>query len=318
MLLLVGGATLGSPAVRGSAATGRVGATPAPTRASAAVPLGEAIDAVLAGEPGDYGVMVAGADGERLYGRGADAPFVAASLYKLVLMVAVEEARVAGELALDNPVLVEGEGWISIGDALEATITWSDNEAAMALWETVGIDGINAAAAGLGMEDTCVACDPVALPIWPAIAPSAGMRASRAEASQFVLDASALGWVNLTTPRDIARFYGLLLDGEVVDRSVSTRMLHMLRRQQVNDRFPALLPKGTVVAHKTGNLPGVVHDAGVIYTPAGPVVLVVLAQDVPDECRASIVQRRIAALVYAAHGGRVPIEPAADATTGCV
>jgi beta-lactamase class A len=135
-----------------------------------------------------------------------------------------------------------------------------------------------------------------------------------------VLDASAAGWVNVTTPRDVARFYGLLLDGEAVRRDASARMLKTLLRQRVDDRFPVLLPKGTRVAHKTGNLPGVVHDAGVVYAPAGPVVLVALAQDVPDECRAVGVLRRLAALVYAAHAGDRPAvdpPPKAAASASC-
>ena len=80
-------------------------------------------------------------------------------------------------------------------------------------------------------------------------------------------------------------------------------MLKLLMRQAVADRFPVLLPKTTVIAHKTGNLPGVIHDAGVIYTPTGPVVLAALAQDVPDEPRASAILQQLALVVYHAHRG---------------
>jgi hypothetical protein len=80
-------------------------------------------------------------------------------------------------------------------------------------------------------------------------------------------------------------------------------MLDLLSGQQVNDRFPALLPAGTRLAHKTGNLPGVVHDAGVIWTPAGPRILAALAEGVPDDGHAATVIQRLALLVY---GGAPP------------
>lgn len=316
LLLVGGGAGFGAT----GAARGVDAANPPRVRppveetpkTGASVPLWAAMDAMLVGEPGVYGVVVVGDEGKTLYARDADAPFVAASLYKLVLMVAIEAAAEAGDLTLDEEVLVEGFGWMTIEEALDRSITQSNNETALALWEVVGAEAINGAAAELGMDDTCVACETAALPGWPAATVGGGDRAAA-----FVLDASTLGWINLTTPRDVARFYGLLLDGEVVDRRFSARMLRMLERQEVNDRFPVLLPSGTGIAHKTGNLPGVVHDAGVIETPAGPVVLVALSQDVPDECRAVLVLRRVAALVFAAHGGDAPTEPVVGAATGC-
>jgi Beta-lactamase enzyme family len=43
-------------------------------------------------------------------------------------------------------------------------------------------------------------------------------------------------------------------------------MLTLLEAQQENDRLPAKLPSGTVVAHKTGELDGVRNDAGIIHS----------------------------------------------------
>lgn len=294
-------------------------ATPVAAAATPTVPLAAAIDALLAGEPGVYGVVLVGPDGETLYARNADAPFVAASLYKLVVMAAIHAARVEGDLTLEEEIFVEGSGWATIEDALATMIVDSSNEAALALLDRVGGEAVNRTAADLGLAGTCVDCDPTTRAGWP-LAAGAGRREDDADrAALFVLGSAAPGWSTVTTPNDVARFYALLLDGEVVDRRSSVRMLRLLARQAVADRFPVLLPKGTGVAHKTGNLPGVVHDAGVVSTPAGPVVLVALAQDVPDECRAVVALRRLAAIAYAAHAGaasvegRSPRDAAADA-----
>ena len=76
-------------------------------------------------------------------------------------------------------------------------------------------------------------------------------------------------------------------------------MVAILSRQEFNDEIPAGLPPGTRVAHKTGSITAVLHDAALVY-PAGrsTYVLVVLTRNIPDErvARALIVE--ISRLVY--------------------
>ena len=47
-------------------------------------------------------------------------------------------------------------------------------------------------------------------------------------------------------------------------------------------RFPPGVPKGTVVAHKTGNITKIHHDAAIVFGPR-PYVLVVLVRGLADE-----------------------------------
>ena len=103
---------------------------------------------------------------------------------------------------------------------------------------------------------------------------------------------------NVTTPADMARLFHLLLDGAVVSPEASQEMLDLLAQQTITDRLPVLLPPGTRVAHKTGNLPGIVHDAGVIYAPAGPVIVAVLSEDAKDEWAVMELAREVAAIAY--------------------
>jgi beta-lactamase class A len=58
----------------------------------------------------------------------------------------------------------------------------------------------------------------------------------------------------------------------------------LLHGQQVNDRLPQGLPPGTPIAHKTGDIRSYAHDAGVITTPTGDVVLAVLSGPWPLPC----------------------------------
>ncbi len=74
-----------------------------------------------------------------------------------------------------------------------------------------------------------------------------------------------------------------LVNGKVVSPKASEEMLALLAAQQISDRLPAWLPEGTRVAHKTGNLEGLVHDVGVVYAPTGPVVVVVLTEGLGED-----------------------------------
>lgn len=70
---------------------------------------------------------------------------------------------------------------------------------------------------------------------------------------------------NVGTPRDMTRLLSLIFNGEVVDRAACDEMLAILLKQQLNDRLPRFLPPGTPFAHKTGTLPGIRNDSGILY-----------------------------------------------------
>ncbi|HYI16669.1 MAG TPA: serine hydrolase [Thermomicrobiales bacterium] len=112
-----------------------------------------------------------------------------------------------------------------------------------------------------------------------------------------LFDPRADAALNVTTAADIAALYVMLINGQVISEPVSHEMLVLLEDQQINDRLPAYLPAGTVVAHKTGNLDGLVHDAGVIFAPNGPIVVVVLTEDV-EEWQAIDLIASVARLAY--------------------
>jgi len=67
----------------------------------------------------------------------------------------------------------------------------------------------------------------------------------------------------------------------VAVRPISNRsaaaMIEVLEAQEFNEKIPAGLPPGTPVAHKTGDITAIHHDAAIVFPPGeSPYVLVVL------------------------------------------
>jgi hypothetical protein len=90
-----------------------------------------------------------------------------------------------------------------------------------------------------------------------------------------------------TTAADVARFFERARAGTLLGpggESASAELYGLLRDQQVNDRLPAGLPPGTPVAHKTGDRLHWAHDGGIVTTPRGELLLVVLSGPWPSPC----------------------------------
>lgn len=114
------------------------------------------------------------------------------------------------------------------------------------------------------------------------------------------------GLNNTATARDLATLMTAIEQGKAASAASTQAMRSILLAQELNLEIPAGLPPGTPVAHKTGQISGVLHDAAIVY-PAGrkPYILVVLTSGIPDEqvARALIVD--VSRRVYA-HATRQP------------
>jgi beta-lactamase class A len=75
-----------------------------------------------------------------------------------------------------------------------------------------------------------------------------------------------------TTAKDIGLYFKLLYQKRVVSEAVSSQVIEYLSLNQINNRLPAKLPKDSQnqpanwqLVHKTGELPGIRHDGGIVY-----------------------------------------------------
>ncbi len=248
------------------------------------------LDELSASFPGGVGLWIADPSSSRpLYTRDADAEVIAASLYKLGVLAEAERRIETGELHYTDIITIQPEDVVeysfeeagtemTLDEALESMITISDNGSARSLRHLLGGANIDATLIREGMPDFHVALDDTE--------------------------------DNVVTPRAVGTFFTLLARKELISIAASERMLARLERQQIVDRLPASLPDGVVLAHKTGNLVGAVHDAGIIFTPSGPRVVVAMTWDAYDDDANAFIAN-VGSLVYGA-----VLEPPANARFG--
>jgi beta-lactamase class A len=71
-----------------------------------------------------------------------------------------------------------------------------------------------------------------------------------------------------------------------------------MRRQQDKCKLPLHLPEFVAVAHKTGELDGAEHDAGVVYGARFPYAIAVMADNLSDAAQGRETIANISRTVY--------------------
>ena len=282
-----------------------------------------------------FGVVILDPDGKTVFAQNPDLPFVSASLYKLVLLAQTFDRVEQGELALSDTVEIlpeyfadaNGEdsyfsnqaiGYFApIEELVYSAGSYSSNVGAQALISLTNMESLEEYAFTLGMSDTRyrVTADELADLYGDSSETAADGDFARAMA--FVGSFAGSEYVNVTTPGDIATFFHRVSTDTMVSPLVSWRIKQVLTARVINDRLPALLPATTAVIHKTGNLYGVLHDAGIIETPEGPMITVAMAQAVTDYNMTFSVEQRLGLLAWELGGGS-PAEPEIPGTPAAV
>ena len=107
------------------------------------------------------------------------------------------------------------------------------------------------------------------------------------------------GLNNSTTARALLTVMETIAGGKAVDKSASDDMIAILKRQKFNDGIPVGLPPGMPVAHKTGAITRIQHDAAIVYAER-PFVLVVLVRGLQDSKQGSALAAAITRVLYRA------------------
>jgi beta-lactamase class A len=88
---------------------------------------------------------------------------------------------------------------------------------------------------------------------------------------------------NRVTADGLVALLRVIAEERAYSPQLSKQMLDVLHAQEFKNGIPALLPPAVRVAHKTGDISTVAHDAGVVYPPnREPYVIAVLTEWSPD------------------------------------
>ena len=186
-----------------------------------------------------------------------DEPFVAASTYKLPLLMEEAQDVAGGRASADDMLCYEPEDWedgwfsdytpgacFTRGELERRVGEYSDNTAAHILVRVDGgSDALNEYARAHGATE------------------------------------SAFWDPNATTSSDLARLWQDEAAGHAGGAAAQRYLYPLLTNTEYEDGIPAGVPAGTTVVHKIGILDGEVNDAGLVVNgPRGPYVLSVCTE----------------------------------------
>lgn len=100
----------------------------------------------------------------------------------------------------------------------------------------------------------------------------------------------------LTSPEDMGLFFRKLYLEKIISDKSRDEILKYITKTIWEDRIPAGIPTGVVVAHKIGSDTGVISDAGIIFAKK-PFILVIMSENV-NEAEAKEVLPKIAKTIY--------------------
>jgi len=104
---------------------------------------------------------------------------------------------------------------------------------------------------------------------------------------------------NRVTARGLLTALRLIEERAAISETASEEMLEILHAQEFRSGIPAGLPDAARVAHKTGEMSSVAHDAGIVYVgDRSPWVLAVLTEWEPDASGRSATIARISRSIY--------------------
>lgn len=275
---------------------------------------------------GTFGVAVRDVETGGGFSLRGDEPFPLASVYKVPILVELVAQAREGRLSLDDRRRVDPENRspgsgvlkeistpvdLALLDLATLMIVISDNTATDHILALVGADRVRARMVALGLRglrisQTCreMLFALAGMPEGPFTPAGVAAVRDRLRRRAFdprspILDPAA--GINTGTPDDLVDLFLRLVRGTLTVGPDCELMMDILKRQQIVDRLPALLPPGTEVAHKTGSLATVRNDAGVIFARRGTVAVSVLARGLTDERQATEAIAEIGRAVYEAY-----------------
>jgi beta-lactamase class A len=247
------------------------------------------VQAIVDEVDGVVGITIRNLSSDEAFSVNGDMVFTQASAIKLPLLFELLRQVEEGRYGLDSPVTLEepditsgsgvlrhlsaGRVTMSLRDYATLMVIVSDNTATNMLIDRVGMAKVNQTMERLGLTNT--------------------------KLQRKMMDQEA--WVanreNLSTPNEQARLLELIYEQAELGPQSTETLLEILSIPK-SSRIRPLLPTGTRVAHKTGSVPGVVVDVGIVFLPDSPFIVSAMANWLTDSEQAERAISRVALVAY--------------------
>jgi beta-lactamase class A len=226
----------------------------------------------------------------------------AASTMKVPVLIALAQRADRGQLRLDDPVMLANR-FTSIVDGSPYRLDKaddSDNSVYDRVGERVPIRWLatrmitHSSNLATNTLLTVVAAESVT-----ALSRTLGTKRMLVRRGVEDTPAFRAGLNNVTTAYDLAMLLSAIATNRAASDASCAWMRDVLLAQAYNSAIPVGLPAGTRVAHKTGDITHVEHDAAIVYPDRGSAyVLVVLTSGIANQTDARTLIADIARIVH--------------------
>ncbi|SKC83639.1 serine hydrolase [Maledivibacter halophilus] len=243
--------------------------------------LRKTIDDLIKDAEGDVSVIIKNPKENESIMINEDTVFPAASVIKLYILWELFERIEKGEFTLEQEISIEDKDKVdgfgilkelhsgiklSVKDLATLMIVLSDNTATNMLIDLLGMDNINRTIENNKLKHTVL--------------------------QRKMMDGKAKekGLDNYTSSIDVLK---------ILEKSLQKKeIIDILKRQQCNNKLPVLMGDSMELAHKTGDLPGVEHDAGILFIKEEAVFIIVLTKNLKNNIEGIKLNNNIGKAVY--------------------
>ncbi|WP_237249398.1 serine hydrolase [Sphingobacterium faecale] len=245
---------------------------------------------------GDIGIYVHQLKSNKIAAVNADTTFPTASIVKVPILVGVFQKVAQGELKLEQPFQYSdkraygGSGLMQfykdsaqtdLSTMISLMLTYSDNVTSIWLQELAGGGAqINPLMNQLGLTQTKVN--------------------SRTKGREKIWE--EYGW-GQTTPREMAKLFTLIRNGQVIDQRHSDKMYRYLKNQFYNGRSLSQIPSWVNTIAKTGSVDRARGEVVLVNAPSGDYVFCILTKNNEDASwtdknEAEELTRRLSSIIW--------------------
>lgn len=236
----------------------------------------------------NYSILIKDLNSDEICCINEGAVVSSASMIKLFIMAKAFQLVSNGKLNLSDRIsinkkervphsiisVLDDSNTYTIKDLIILMIIQSDNTATNQLINMLGIESINEFIVDLGFKDTIL------------------------KRKMMDFRAKILGFDNYTTAQDVTKLLELMNNGSLISKDYSDLMLDIMKMQLDNSMMKINLDDQRIIAHKTGSLPNIKHDAGIVYTKHKNYIFTMLTWDATSDNYARNVIGNVSKISY--------------------